>query len=365
MGEDGGRAILLTGFPGFLGERLLPRLLESSPSARYLCLVQPKFEAMARQAMERIVAGHAGFRERAELVLGDITETGLGLAMADAHRVQSALTGCFHLAAVYDLAVHRDVAFRVNVHGTRNVLQFLQDAPRFERLDYVSTAYVSGAATGVFREGDLDVGQAFKNHYEETKFLAEVEVRKSAVPSTVYRPGIVVGDSRTGETAKFDGPYFALTAMGRLPSPGVFIRIGSGRETVNLVPSDFVIEALARLSAAPDTLGRVFHLTDPSPVPTLEIERLFARALGKRFVYLPVPLSIARLLFAPAPVQRFFGMPVQALAYFDHACRYDCSEATAALASLGIACPRFPDYVGRLVDFYRQKRGEVRTAAMT
>jgi thioester reductase-like protein len=365
MGEGVAKTVLLTGFPGFLGERLLPRLLGSSPHVRYLCLVQPKFEALARRSRERVAGGRADFLERTQIVLGDITEAGLGLGESEVRRVTNELTGVFHLAAVYDLAVRRDVAFRVNVEGTRNVLRFLQGAPRFERLDYVSTAYVSGAATGVFREADLDVGQTFKNHYEETKFLAEVEVRRSGLPATVYRPGIVVGDSRTGETAKFDGPYFALTAMGRLPSPGVFIRIGSGRETVNLVPSDFVIEALARLSAAPETLGRVFHLTDPMPVSTLEIERLFARALGKRFAYLPVPLSVARLLFAPAPVQRFFGMPVEALAYFDHACRYDCSEATAALASLGIACPRFPDYVGRLVDFYRKKRGEVRTAAMT
>ncbi len=320
---------------------------------------------MASGRLARIAEGRAGFRERADIVLGDITESGLGLAGGEARRVQAELTGCFHLAAVYDLAVRRDVAVKVNVEGTRHVLELLRGAPRFERLDYVSTAYVSGAATGVFRETDLDVGQAFKNHYEETKFLAEVEVRKSGVPSTVYRPGIVVGDSRTGETAKFDGPYFALTAMGRLPSPGVFIRIGSGRETVNLVPSDFVIEALARLSTVPSTLGRVFHLTDPNPVSTLEIETLFAQALGKRFVYLPVPLSVARLLFAPAPVQRFFGMPVQALAYFDHPCRYDCSQATEALAALGIRVPRFQDYVGRLVDFYKKKRGEVRTAAMT
>jgi uncharacterized protein YbjT (DUF2867 family) len=192
-----------------------------------------------------------------------------------------------------------------------------------------------------------------------------VAVRKSGIPATVYRPGIVVGDSRTGETAKFDGPYFALTAMGRLPSPGLFVRIGSGRETVNLVPSDFVIEALARLSTADGTLGATYHLTDPDPLPTLEIERLFARALGKRFAYVPVPLGLARRLFAPSFVQRFFGMPVQTLAYFDHPCRYDASEATRALAALGIACPPFRGYVDRLVAFYREARGRVRTAAMT
>ena len=107
---------------------------------------------------------------------------------------------------------------RINVEGTKNVLEFLEEAPHFERLHYVSTAYVSGTARGVFRETDLDVGQGFKNHYEETKFQAEVEVARSRVPCTIYRPGVVVGDSKTGETAKFDGPYFVLRAMDRLPA---------------------------------------------------------------------------------------------------------------------------------------------------
>jgi thioester reductase-like protein len=361
---EGAGTVLLTGFPGFLGERLLPRLLELRPRARYCCLVQPKFQALAQAALGHLESRHPGARQRVEIVSGDITEERLGLGPDQTNRLQREVTRCFHLAAVYDLAVARDLGMRVNVEGTRNVLRFLQQAPAFERLDYVSTAYVSGAATGVFRETDLDVGQHFKNFYEETKFLAEVAVVQSGLPYAVYRPGIVVGDSRTGETAKFDGPYFALTAMSRLPSPGVFVRIGSGRNTVNLVPSDFVIEALARLSTSVDATARVYHLTDPNPVSTLGIETLFARALGKRFAYLPVPRTLAKVLFSPAPVQRFFGMPVQTIDYFDHPCLYDATQATQALSAFGLSCPPFPDYVGRLVDFYKKKRGEVRTAAM-
>lgn len=233
-----------------------------------------------------------------------------------------------------------------------------------ERLDYVSTAYVSGSATGTFREGDLAVGQSFKNHYEETKYLAEVEVVRSGLPRTIYRPGIVVGDSRTGETAKFDGPYYLLTAFERLPSPGLFLRIGAGRNTVNLVPVDFVIEALARLSASPASLGKTYHLTDPHPLPALQIARLLARGMGKRFVFAPLPLGVAKALLAPAPVQRLFGLPVQALDYFDHPCSYDASQATRDLQAMGIACPRLPDYVDRLIAFYQAKRAEVRRGAM-
>ena len=149
---------------------------------------------------------------------------------------------------MYDLAVTREIGMKVNVEGTRHVVRFLAECKRLERLHYVSTCYVSGTATGVFRESDLDLGQSFKNHYEETKFLAEVEVAKSGLPITVYRPSIVVGDSRTGETGKFDGPYFTLTAMEKLPSPGVFIKIGSGRNPANVVPVDFVTEALLAIT---------------------------------------------------------------------------------------------------------------------
>jgi nucleoside-diphosphate-sugar epimerase len=252
----------------------------------------------------------------------------------------------------------------VNVEGTRNVLAFLAEAPRFERLHYVSTAYVCGTATGVFRESDLDVGQGFKNHYEETKYLAEVDVVGSGLKASIYRPSIVVGDSRTGETGKFDGPYFTLSAMEKMPSPGLFLRVGSGKNLANLVPVDFIVEALARLSARPETGTRTYHLTDPRPLPVLDLEKLFARSLGKSFVYVPVPKGAAKAVFRLPGVQRYFGMPVQTLDYFDQPLRFDTTEATRALAALGLECPRLPDYVDRLVAFYREKRGTVRREAM-
>jgi thioester reductase-like protein len=357
-------AILFTGFPGFIGARLLPRLLELKPGHEIRCLVQEKFRSAAEQAILEIEKRHPGLRGRIGIVLGDITEERLGMTAAAARALQKELVSAYHLAAVYDLAVKRQVGMRINVEGTRNVIDFLQGAGQLQQFHYVSTAYVSGTAVGVYRETDLDVGQSFKNHYEETKFLAEMDVARSGLPITVYRPAIVVGDSRTGETAKFDGPYFVLSAMEHVPSPGMFVRVGLGRNPCNLVPVDFVIEALARLSTTPAAAGRTYHLTDPSPLSASEIAELFAKSLGKAFLYLPVPLALARLMFAPGPVQRYFGMPVQTVDYFDHPCRYDASQATAALGALGIECPRFPDYVQRLVRFYREKKGAVRREAM-
>ena len=143
---------------------------------------------------------------RIRLVTGDITAPGLGFGAGATKSLAKRVTGCFHLAAVYDLAVAKDVGTRINVEGTKNVLAFLAEAPGFRRLDYVSTAYVSGTAVGTYRETDLDVGQSFKNHYEETKFLAEAAVKESGLPSAIYRPGIVVGDSRTARPRNSTGP---------------------------------------------------------------------------------------------------------------------------------------------------------------
>jgi len=357
-------AILFTGFPGFIGMRLLPRILELKPHARTLCLVQEKFLEAARQAAETLTGTHRHARGRIDLVVGDITVRGLGIEAGRARELRKSLKEAYHLAAVYDLTVSREVGRRINVEGTKNVLEFLEEAKSFERLHYVSTAYVSGTARGVYRETDLDVGQGFKNHYEETKFQAEVEVARSRVPRTIYRPGVVVGDSKTGETAKFDGPYFVLRAMERLPSRGLFVRLGRGFGTVNVVPIDFVVEALARLSSVPTSLGKTYHLTDPKPHSPVEIAEMFAQAIGKKFAYVPVPMAVAKALFAPRLVQRFFGMPPQALDYFDDPVRHDAAQATKDLAEMGVACPHLADYVPTLVAFYRQHKDTVRKSAM-
>jgi len=364
VGNDRGATVLFTGFPGFIGARLIPRLLELSPETTFSCLVQEKFLGAARDAVAKMNEDHPHTADRVELVVGDITTPGLGLPETAAKALRKRVTGCHHLAAVYDLAVAREVGMRINVEGTRNVLEFLSEAPNLKRLDYVSTAYVSGTAVGVYKETDLDVGQRFKNYYEETKFLAEVAVQESGIPAAVYRPGIVVGDSRTGETAKFDGPYFALNAIRNLPSPGIFMKVGTGESLVNLVPVDYVLEAIARLSSWEGAVGKTYHLTDPAPCTAFQIEELFARALGKSFVYLPVPLPIAKLLFMPKEIQKIFKMPSQTLDYFDHPASYDASQAVKDLKRFGVACPPFTGYVQKLVAFYLAKVDVVTRGAM-
>jgi thioester reductase-like protein len=359
-----GGTILFTGFPGFIGARLIPRLLELRAGATFECLVQEKFLPAADASVAALAAAHPHTKGRIRLVTGDITAPGLGLGGAAAKALAKKVTGCFHLAAVYDLAVAKDVGMRINVEGTKNVLEFLAGAKGLSRLDYVSTAYVSGTAVGTFRETDLDVGQSFKNHYEETKFLAEAAVKESGLPAAIYRPGIVVGDSRTGETAKFDGPYFALNAMSLLPSPGAFLRIGDGAAEVNLVPIDYVLEAIAQLGSWDGAIGRTYHLTDPAPETALGVAELLAKSIGKSFVFVPVPLPLAKLAFVAPQVSRWLGMPGQTLDYFDHPVHYDSARATRDLARFGLECPPFRAYVQRLVAFWKKKRAEITRGAM-
>ena len=348
---------LLTGFPGFIGERLLPLLLERHQDTRFVCLVQERFREAAENALSRLAIPV----ERCTLLVGDITADGLGLDPVHRSVVASRLGFVFHLAAVYDLAVSAEFAHRVNVTGTRNMIALARESTSFKRFHHVSTAYVSGTFEGEFRETDLDRGQKFKNHYEETKFLSEKDVTASGLPFTVYRPGVVWGDSKTGETAKFDGPYTVMTAMERIP----FVFLDGPRDaTMNLVPVDYVVEALARLSASSLSLGRTYHLTDPDGRTVRDLVRVLARALGRSCVFVRLPLPLVRAAVSLPLVGSALGLIPESIAYFGHRCRYDASQAKADLEMLGLSCPKLESYVDAIVRFYRANRDRVRRNAM-
>ena len=288
--------IFVTGFPGFLGSRLLPGILRRAPEARATCLVQPRYAAIASARIEALVAADPGLDGRIELASGDITQPGLGL---DDPAVLASTTEIWHLAAVYDLSVARDLGLRVNLEGTRNVLRFAEDCPGLRRHHYVSTCYVSGRYCGPFRESDLDVGQSFNNFYEETKFLAEVEVagsRSGGMPTSVYRPAVVVGDSLSGETQKFDGPYFLLQWLIRMPRWALVPVIGDPTMSrFNMVPSDFVIDAIEYLSALDVSVGRTYQLADPRPLTVDQLLEEMCRATSRRGVRVHLPRRVDRV----------------------------------------------------------------------
>ncbi len=342
---------LLTGFPGFIGRRLVAALLERDPEARVIALVEPRMLAAAQEAAAAIDA------ERIELLSGDITERRLGLGDEDYARLLAEVTMVHHLAAIYDLAVPAEIAQRVNVDGTGNVLALCRDAERLERLDYVSTAYVAGDRTGVVYEHELALGQGFKNHYESTKFQAEVWVRELAdeIPTTIIRPGIVVGDSKSGETQKFDGPYFILrfisagTRRGMPPA-----NIGRGEVPFNVVPVDFIVAAMIELAHAEAAAGETVHLCDPDPVSSRELVALLSELYAGQAPRLRLPPRPVAAALHLAPVRRFYGgTPAESIRYMNHPVRYDTRRADELLAAAGLRCPRFPEYAPAMVEFFR------------
>ena len=359
--------ILFTGFPGFLGTALLPRVLTRDATAEAVCLVQPRYAPLARDRAAALERADATLRGRVRIVEGDIVQPDLGLAAEP--RLADQVSEIYHLAAIYDLSVPRDVAMRVNVDGTRHILAFARRARALQRLHYVSTCYVSGRYDGRFTEEMLERGQRFNNHYEETKYLAEVEVQgamREGLPATIYRPAIVVGDSRTGETQKYDGPYFAIQWLLRQPRLALMPVVGdAARYDFNVVPRDFVVDAIAALSGMSRTVGRVYQLADPAPLTVDALLRELARATGRVMLRLPLPMALAKGAIEHVPlVDRILRIPSSAVDYFVHPTRYDTSNATTDLAAVGVRCPNFPQYVDRLVAFMRE-HPEIGTGAMS
>jgi thioester reductase-like protein len=300
--------------------------------------------------------------KRIELVAGDITDRRLGLEDADYKRLAKGTRRVFHLAAIYDLAVPLEVAQRVNVDGTGNVLDFCRSAKNLERLAYVSTAYVAGMRTGVVYEHELVMGQEFKNHYESTKFQAEVWVREQLeeVPTTILRPAIVVGDSRTGETEKFDGPYYVLRALGRSQRMGQPMpQFGRSSAAFNVVPVDYVVAAMVAAASDSETLGHTLHLVDPDPLSAHDLVELLSRLYTGRGTRGRVSAKLVERSLQIKRVRKMFeDIPSQSIAYLNHPVVYDARATVDLLAKHDLIPPRFPDYAEAMVSFYREHEAD-------
>lgn len=343
--------IFMTGFPGFIAARLV-RLL-AKRDAQFFLLVEPRFVERAMREVEIIAAEKGVPLANFAIVEGDITRENLGIAAEDLEIVRSSSTDVFHLAAVYDLAVRKGLAFSVNVEGTRNVNEFVASLPSLRRYNYVSTCYVAGLRTGEILETELEHAKGFRNYYEETKYAAElsVEALKEKFPTTIYRPAVVVGDSQTGETQKYDGIYSLVLYLLKAPKLLRFINVGNDGVKLNLVPVDFVVKAIAALSKNKNAIGKTVALADPNPLTTAELfDEIAENLTGKKSIVKPPKKLIEKSLMLPISPP-LSGLPFPAVPYFFVPQTYDTSVAVELLARHGIHCPNFKSYVANLLRF--------------
>jgi thioester reductase-like protein len=351
----------MTGATGFIGRRLVERILEETPGIGFAFLVQKKFENVVAADIARWKATEPGRDSEMTVHVGDITDPRLGLSVEEYDRLAAEVTEVWHLAAIYDLAVPFDVAKRINVHGTHHVLAFCKACSKLKKLVYFSTSYVSGSRTGLILEPELVEGQSFKNHYESTKFAAEVAVRQAidaGLPGVIIRPGIVVGDSRTGETDKFDGPYFGMQfvhSLKWLPIP--LPRPGASKAEVNLVPIDYLVAATVALAHSKKALGGTYQVVDPAPMPAKELYTEICRLITGKPSMGEVPPALLDATLSVKPISKLLGVPKEVLVYFNHPAKYDSARTLEMLEGTGVTCPDMHDYLPTLFRYWSEHRG--------
>lgn len=358
--ESSNKTVFMTGFPGFLGSAFVLRLLERYPSdVSVTCLVQAKFMDVARQKADAISVGQDGWRERIQLVEGDITAADLGLG-EEYSALQESTIEVFHFAAVYDLGVSKELGLKVNVDGTKNMLTFAQGSADLRRFQYVSTCYVSGSHDGEFTEDDLVLGQSFNNYYEGTKYLAEVHVQNAmmeGLPTTIYRPSIVVGDSQTGATQKYDGPYYIIQLLMRQSKSMALLTVLPNAKSIefNIVPRDYVVDAMAYLSAQESSENKVYQLSNPYVGNLDDLLTTIEAASGRPTIRVPVPKGLAKFAINHVPgVNWLMRVEAEGLDYFAHPTRYRCEQTLADLEGSGVSCPPVSAYIDKLIAFWKE-----------
>jgi len=345
------RSIFITGFPGFIAGRLVERL--AGADTQFFLLVQPQFVSGAMELLGEISRAKDVPLENFAIVEGDITKPNLVMHEADLGSIRAETTDIFHLAAVYDLAVAKDIAYTVNLEGTKNVNNFARSVKELRRYNYISTCYVAGRRKGRILETELEHDAGFRNHYEETKYLAEMEVErlKKDLPVTIFRPSVVVGDSKIGETAKYDGIYYLIQYLRRAPKLLRLFNVGNTKVRLNLVPVDFVVESMAALAFDKNAEGDTLALADPAPLTTAELfDEIASKLSGKPSLMTP-PARLVEISLSTPISPPLTGLPLFGVPYFFIEQTYDTREAEYHLIQHGIACPKFAAYVGNLLDF--------------
>ena len=358
--RESGQAVLLTGATGFVGMEVLARYLERS-DRRVICPVRASDDRAARVRLDGVLRNLFGraaerYEARVEAVAADLTAPDLGLSPRLRDALAESTSAVVHCAASVSFALPLEEAREINVSGTRRMLEFAELAQArggLTRYAHVSTAYVAGTHAGSFFESDLDLGQSFRNSYEQSKFEAEQMIRaQSAVPWTILRPSIVVGDRHSGWTAAFNVLYWPLRAF----SCGLFKAVPAiPSAPVDVVSIDYVADAIHELCECPDAVGQTFHLTAGADASTMdEIAQLASRYFRR-----PLPRVIAPGEFLASDG----GMSEVAIEssrvyfpYFSVGTVFENAATRARLSPSGIQSSPLHDYMERLLDFATRSR---------
>jgi thioester reductase-like protein len=309
-------------------------------------LARDKFAAEADALLDSLDGSH-----RAEVLVGDVCDMDLGLSSVEYHALSRELTWIHHLAGIYFMGVDEDTMRRVNVGGTRSVLDLARDAAQLERLVHWSTTTVSGNRAGTVYEEDLEAGQKFHNGYERTKYEAERLVRAAMrqLPVTVVRPSIIVGDSKTGEIDRLDGPYYLMVLIATNASGLRLPILGRGDAPLHLVPIDYVIDAAWQVAHSPGAAGKTFHLVDPQPLSARDVFNAVAEHAKTEKPRGHIPRPLARAVLKTPGLARLGRGPLAFLDMLDHSVHYDQTNTAQALAGTTIRCPALADYLPVLV----------------
>ena len=356
----------ITGASGFIGRRLVKKLLAREDSTIYF---------LVRAAEKESLANLYDFWEcdakRAIPVVGDLTEPLLGVAAVDRKKLGKKTTHFFHLAAIYDLSAAADIQLKVNVEGTRNTVKFAEEigAKHFHLFSSIASA---GMFEGLFREDMFEEAEGLDHPYFKTKHDSEGIVRREcSIPWRIYRPAIVVGDSRTGEMDKIDGPYyfFKLIQKMRKMLPAWMPTIGIEGGRINVVPVDFLVNAVDHIAHAKGEDGKCFHLVDPMPMRVGDLLNTFARAAHapemtmriNAAIFSFIPRHMRKALLALTPVRRIrhavmkdLGLPDDMFRFVNYPTRFDCRETTRVLKGTGVVVPPLENYAWRLWDYWER-----------
>ena len=358
-------AYFVTGGTGFIGRFLIDNLLRRKGTIHVLVRKDSmkKFESLAKQ--------RGWDRKRVLPVAGEMTAPKCGLSAAQLRALTGKVKHFFHLAAIYDMAAKPDALHAANIDGTRNALD-LAAALKAGCFHHTSSIAAAGMYPGVFREDMFEEAEGLDDPYLRTKHESEGLVREEKrIKWRIYRPGMVVGHSKTGEIDKIDGPYYFFTFLKKLRQalPPWMPTLGIEGGRVNIVPVDFVADAMDHIAHKPRLDGHCFHLTDPEPLRVGEALNTFARAGhapemtmridARMFAFLPGSVRMA--VGSLPPVRRFVGMllrdfkiPKETLKFITYPTRFDNREAERALKGSGIAVPRLEDYAWRLWDYWER-----------